>query len=256
MSPKKEYVGRSKIPQVNCLYPDCENVELLCTGINKCCESMEIPTKCHGLALKIECNPITEKCVTKECEHCPSLDLEALLDCSEVCFYTWKKGEKYYGKHTENTGEEVIELLYEQIDYVKVHYYRMQIQDATYREHIKGLKDGELVIHVDYSENYKNKQQSEIKAGYYGQGQFSLFTVFIYIKQNDNIVCKNYAHVTPENDHGCNVSFGLNNFILPTMQDDYDIKTVKFWSDGCTSQNLIIQSTLNRTILKQTMERV
>ena len=91
MSPKKEYVGWSKIPQVNCLCLDCENVELECTGINKCCESMEIPTKCHGLAHKIACNPIAEKCVTKECEHHPSLDLEALQDCSEVCFYTWKK---------------------------------------------------------------------------------------------------------------------------------------------------------------------
>ena len=77
-------------------------------------------------------------------------------------------------------------MLNEQIDYVKVHYYRKRIKDTTYREHINGLKDEELVIHVDYSENYKNKQQSEIKAGYYGQGQFSLFTVVIYMKQNDD----------------------------------------------------------------------
>ena len=78
-------------------------------------------------------------------EHCPSLHLEALRDCSEVCFYTWKKGEKYYEKQlTENTGEEVIELLKEQIDYVKVYYYRKRIQDATYREHIKGIERWEV----------------------------------------------------------------------------------------------------------------
>ena len=79
------------------------------------------------------------------------------------------------------------------------------------------------MIHVDYYENYKNKQQSEIKAGYYWQGQFSLFTVVIYMKQNDDTVCKNYALVTPENDHSCNISFGPNNFILSTMQADYGI---------------------------------
>ena len=127
-------------------------------------------------------------------------------------------------------------LLNEQIDYVKDYYYRKWIQDATYREHIKKLKDEELVIHVDYSENYKNKQQSEIKAGYYGQGQFSLFVVVIYMKQHDDTVCKNYALVTRENDHSCNISFGLNNFILSTMQANYDFKTVKLWSDGCASQ--------------------
>ena len=39
---------------------------------------MEIPTKCHDLALKIACDPITEKCITKECDDCPSLNMEAL----------------------------------------------------------------------------------------------------------------------------------------------------------------------------------
>ena len=56
------------------------------------------------------------------------------------------------------------------------------------------------------------------------------------MKQNDDTVYKNYALVTPENDHSCNISFRLNNFILSMMQADYDIKTVKFWSDGCGSQ--------------------
>ena len=66
-----------------------------------------------------------------------------------------------------------------------------------------------------------NKVRSRV--GYYGQRQFSLFTVGIYMKQNDDTVCKNYALVTPENDHSCNISFGPNNFILSTMQADYDI---------------------------------
>ena len=39
------------------------------------------------------------------------------------------------------------------------------------------------MIHVDYSENCKNKQQNEIRAGYYCQGQLSLFTVVVYIKE-------------------------------------------------------------------------
>ena len=62
-----------------------------------------------------------------------------------------------------------MELLNGQIDYVKVYYYQKRIQDATYREHIKGLKDVDLKIHVNYSENCKNKQEIEIKAGYDGQ---------------------------------------------------------------------------------------
>ena len=89
---------------------------------------------------------------------------------------------------------------------------------------------------MDYSENFKNKQQNEIKAGYYGQGQFSLFTVVVYIKEGDNVVCKNYALVTPENDHNCNISFGLNNCMISQICSDYNIHAVKFRSDDCASQ--------------------
>ena len=41
-----------------------------------------------------------------------------------------------------------------------------------------------------------------VTAGYYGQGQFSLFRVIIYIKEGDN-VCSIYVLATPENDHSC-----------------------------------------------------
>ena len=36
------------------------------------------------------------------------------------------------------------------------------------------IKEGEAIIHVDFSENYKNKQQNQIISVYYVQGQFSL----------------------------------------------------------------------------------
>ena len=91
------------------------------------------------------------------------------------------------------------------------------------------------MIHIDYSENFKYKQQIKIKAGYYGQGQFNFFTVMVYMKEGD-AVCKKYALVTPENDHVCNISFGLNNFMISQICLDYDIHPMKFWSDGCASQ--------------------
>ena len=40
-------------------------------------------------------------------------------------------------------------------------------------------------MYVDYSENYKNKQQKKIKSAYYGQCQFTL-TPF---STAENIIC-------------------------------------------------------------------
>ena len=69
--------------------------------------------------------------------------------------------------------------------------------------------------------------------GYCGQGHFSLFTVVVYIKEVEDVVYKNCALVTPKNNHSCNISFGLNNLIISQFCLDYDIHTIKFWSDSC-----------------------
>ena len=67
ISSHKEYIERTKIPEVNCLCPVCENLELLLTGIlTKNCDSIDIPTKCHDLLEKIACDPKTQVCVDKK----------------------------------------------------------------------------------------------------------------------------------------------------------------------------------------------
>ena len=92
------------------------------------------------------------------------------------------------------------------------------------------------MIHVDYSENYKNKQQGEIKAAFYGQGLFTLYTVCVYLNKDGVKKCNNYVLVTQENDHNSDVSFGLNKFIVQKLQRAHDFHTIKFWSDGFASQ--------------------
>ena len=118
---------------------------------------------------------------------------------------------------------------------LKKHHNKRE-QNKKYKEHISNLKGGKFVIHVDYSENYKNKQQREIKSAFYGQGQFTIFTACIYKMENHLIVCSNYALITPENDHSCNISFGLNNFLIEQISKEKDVMKVIFWSDGCASQ--------------------
>ena len=62
------------------------------------------------------------------------------------------------------------------------------------------------------------------------------FTVVVYIREGEDVAHKNYALATPENDHSCNINFGLNNFMISQISSDYDIHTIKFWSDGCALQ--------------------
>ena len=166
ISSHKEHVGRSKILQVSCLCPVCENLELLWTGIKKNCGDTDIPTESHDLLKEVSCKPITQACVDKKCKSCPSLDTDAINDCETIAFYIWKKRDKYYEKVLcEQTGEEIYNMLETQIDEIREHYYRKHTQYATYQAQRDEPEEGEVVIHVDYSENFKKNNKMRYKQG-------------------------------------------------------------------------------------------
>ena len=59
------------------------------------------------------------------------------------------------------------------------------LQFEAYNQCKNALKEGEALIHVDYTESYK-KQQDEIQSAYFDQSSFSLlqwlFTILTVIK--------------------------------------------------------------------------
>ena len=182
----------------------------------------------------IACKPI---CIDGLCQNCPTIDLECIKDCDSIMFYKWDKGSKYYQKSLFMLSDiEVSDLLEEQITYLRTHYYRKCVQSKEYTRQVHELSEGEMVVHVDYSKNYKNKQENKIKAAYYGQGTFSLYTVVLYIKDSRVVKSRSFALVTEENDYSFNISYGLSKFILTLIRNEVNINHFKFWSDGCASQ--------------------
>lgn len=63
------------------------------------------------------------------------------------------------------------------------------------------LKQGEVILHVDYSESYKNRQQDEIQSAYFGQSSFSLFTACVYYNNNGSLMKKPITVVSESSDH-------------------------------------------------------
>ena len=231
---RKQYIINSKIPKVDCICPLSETVELMCEGVNKSCETSNIPKKCHKLLEKIACKNLTQDCTNGTCEECPTLDLDFLINIERIPYYHWVKKQHYEKQLTEIIGLEMKTKLNEMFATIKLHFYQKREQSKMYKKNIVELADHEMLIHVDYSENYKNKQQDEIKSAFYGQGQFTLYTACVYAKSDNKVVCKSFALVTLENDHSCNVSFALNTFLIEEASKS--CKVIKFWSDGCASQ--------------------
>ena len=89
---------------------------------------------------------------------------------SSIGYYEWKRSldGKIKKALVTISAEEAIDLFNSQFVTLKQHIYIKQKQVSCYNDIKDNLTNDQLLIHVDYSENYENRQQGEIQSAYFG----------------------------------------------------------------------------------------
>jgi len=85
---------------------------------------------------------------------------------------------------------------------LKRHIHVKRIQNHCFNNLEANLKPNEeILLQVDYSENYVNKDQAQIQSAYFGQRSFSILTACCYLNVDGAIVNENIAITSGANDH-------------------------------------------------------
>ena len=136
------------------------------------------------------------------------------------------------------TGPECKEKITVQLADVKQHDFLKRNQHAAFRKQKENLKENEILIHVDFSENYDNQQQHAIQSAYFGYDSYTLYTACVYFRPSleSAIKCNNFVLVTSANEHTRVVAYNLNEYLLDHAKNIHPFDTVHFWSDGCAAQ--------------------
>ena len=115
-----------------------------------------------------------------------SLDSSFSADENEneqVIYFTWKKVDKKVTRAQQMVSfDDAVYTFKSQIRVLKEHIFVKRVQNDAYNEHKPELSDGDLLVHVDFAENYRNHQQNETQSAYFGNQSFSLFTLSCYFK--------------------------------------------------------------------------
>ena len=131
------------------------------------------------------CSTKTYDCCNDNCgcgQCCSFRNVEdiliALEGVSEVKYARWVCREKRYQKdEVVDSGDNVIAML-KQIPTksFKMHVYNISRQYSELKYLKVNLKEDEIILSVDFSKNYDNKQPHEIQSAYFGQEAFTLYT--------------------------------------------------------------------------------
>ena len=96
-----------------------------------------------------------------------------------------------------------------------------------------------MLVHVDFTESYRNDQQNEIQSAYFGNQSSSLFTsCYYFIGATSEIRNKCVVVVTENSDHNRITSMNCLKNVINTMETECGISftNIALWSDGTGAQ--------------------
>lgn len=102
----------------------------------------------------------------------------------------------------------------------------------------KNLKENEILIHCDFSENWSCKLSTEIQALHFGlRPQVSIHTVVIYYKKKEELEKKCFSTISSETNHGPPAIVSHLKPVLNYVKENLPhVNTIHFLSDGPSTQ--------------------
>ncbi|KAL4710894.1 hypothetical protein ACJJTC_002524 [Scirpophaga incertulas] len=159
--------------------------------------------------------------------------------------YKGKDGEEKMKRITlkkkkEDTPRNVIDM-FETLLIVFKHSLNITMQYSTVKELKENLSDNEVLIHVDFNENYLLKYNEEIQNFHFGgsRQQISLHTGVLYYRdsQTKEITCKSFCTVSENIRHDALTIWAHLEPVLNMVQKSLpNLDAIHFLSDSPSSQ--------------------
>lgn len=198
------------------------------------------------------CNKSNEKCFSRKCPNClyNNIPYQQFNYNDKTSYYQWVK--KKENRISAKTGKPIIvqrmikdKILSQVGDLIKkvedflpkylTHEMNINHQYAVLTKKKENLINKEILIHIDFSENYSCKHASEPQSVHYGASrqQISLHTGVVYSKLEK----KSFGTISESLQHDAKAVLAHLVPILSEFLKTYDkVDTLHFLSDGPSNQ--------------------
>ncbi|KAG8328972.1 hypothetical protein J6590_108690 [Homalodisca vitripennis] len=197
------------------------------------------------------CSEKTVKCLFRDCEKCQEkIILYNEFSASDsTSFNKWidenveviiKGNKKQVKKATKKTFTCTIGDLVEEIEKNIITYMfhcgRIKGQYKAVSDKKENLQQDEIIIHIDFSENYNGKFSEEIQSVHFGgsRSQITLHTGVLYVKDQKPI---SFCTVSESKEHGSAAIWAHLKPVLHYIQAQFpQVKKIHFLSDSPSGQ--------------------
>lgn len=206
------------------------------------------------VAKRVICDIKSDDCVLRQCEGCKDRvpTINTFVD-SSTYYKKWvNKKEQRIINGTEKlvirtlkdtiqiTKVDLIKLLIEQIPKFLIHKQIITNQYEYITELKKNLKVGEILLHMDFSENYQTKYSQEIQSVHFGASrqQLTLHTVVAYYRDltSDQLITRSFCTLSENVRHDACAVYAHILPVLHEINEQSPIHNLHFLSDAPSTQ--------------------
>ena len=159
-------------------------------------ESIYLPTYHHALA-KILCNPPLPTCYLGECTACPGISklrdgLTTLLDenlIDNLSFKQWVSVDRCTLETYTKPVDEFVDMFCEKLEVLRPHSFIAAQQASFYSDCKSGLAPREMLVTVDFSENYSFVLQDAAQGFHWNNSQATIHPFVAYYTDRSGKLC-------------------------------------------------------------------
>lgn len=227
----------ARTPHNVCVCQIHSNFNNLCSSL-KCIRGF--PSNSNALLDELCCDIHREKCMMEQCDHCEQsiLDVMPLLFDHELNIF-WKKWEKNKenSRIEENryrsSVERAVQELQIQLSKFKKHVYINNIQTAHFKVMKEKIGPNEIVVQIDFAENFATTSQDEVQAAHFSYDQVTIFTICIWTANK----IQSLAIISNDLTHDkYSVWTFLRSLLDYIIADNNSLRKCHLFSDGSTCQ--------------------
>ena len=133
--------------------------------------------------------------------------------------------------------DKFVEDFKKEVNEFKDHVQRVKRQYKELRNLKQNLPQSEVIVQMDFAENFACRSLEEIQSAYWNQTSVTLHPVVIYYKENEELKHKSIVVISDEMSHSASTVCTILDDLLPQIKAIVpNCSKVHYWTDSPTSQ--------------------
>lgn len=196
---------------------------------------------------KIVCSPPTSDCYFSECQNCSNLIDDFIAKIStvfhknmidDVEYLQWLSTDRTTLQTVVQMIDEFTEEFCRKLQILKRHNYIAKQQSTFYSMKRENLKEGEVLVHGDFSENYSFVLQDSAQGFHYNNAQATLHPFVCYYRDGVKIDHLNVVIISDCLSHDTVAVHLFQRKLINYLKSrlDFNISEIIYFSDGSVTQ--------------------